>query len=188
MNALFRSLVPEPYGALLRLALYAALVASLFLFGYFKGEANVQGKWDTQVAAQKLAVARIETRSAEATVQTVTVYVDRQKKETAAQATIQHEVDQYVPLPPPPPAGASDQPGGVNIGFVRVWNAANAGVPLSGAPGPADAEPSGVVDHDIAAQHAAEAALCRATENQLAGLQQWIRSQQAVMAGKTPSS
>ncbi|MBB5192082.1 hypothetical protein HNQ50_002819 [Silvimonas terrae] len=69
----------------------------------------------------------------------------------------------------------------VNVGFVRVWNRANRGE-LSGSAGPADAAASAIVLSDIATQHSVEASQCRETEQQLTGLQDWIRKQQAVHA------
>jgi hypothetical protein len=70
----------------------------------------------------------------------------------------------------------------INAGFVRLWNAANAGATISPDSGGADAAPSGVSLSEAAAQHVREATYTRGLEEQLIGLQDAVRGVRAVAA------
>ena len=68
----------------------------------------------------------------------------------------------------------------INNGFVSVWNAANAGVPLSRAAGVTDGEASGVALSDVATQHTVESQYTLELEERLIALQDWASGVSAV--------
>jgi len=161
MGLLFAA-VPGGYKWLAALALVAALLA----FGWIKGAAHVQGRWDAEAAAQTLRAARIETRQAEATVKVVTEYVDRVRVVREKAQTIIKEIPVYV-------TQEADSACVVPHGFVVVHDAAASNT-LPPPPGPADAAPAAVALSAVAATVADNYGLCHENATQLVALQEWI--------------
>lgn len=157
------SLIPAPY----RLLAWAALSLAMISFGWVKGAAHVQGKWDSAIAKQSLHVANIRQRQAEATVQVVTKYVDRIKIVRETGATIIKEVPVYV-------SAEADTACVLPRGFVRLHDAAAAGR-LADLPGAADATPSGITLSTVAGTVADNYERCHENAEQLTALQAWIR-------------
>jgi len=157
------AIVPWYYRAVAVALLAGALVG----FGWVKGAAHVQGRWDAEAAAQALQASRIQTSQAETTVQVVTEYVDRVKVVHEKAKTIIKEVPVYVPV-------EADAGCTVNHGFVVVHDAA-AGGTVPGPPGPADAAPSGVALSAVAVTVADNYGICHENSTQLEALQEWIR-------------
>lgn len=158
--------------------IYAGLAALVLLglggwWTYSAGQASTQAKWD----AEKLRISQHKTEVVQQQVKVetkvVTEYVDRVKVVYKQAAAIIKEVPVYV-------TKIDDSRCTINGGFVSVWNAANAGVPLSGTPSSADAAPSGIVLSDVAAQHVDESTYTRGLEAQLTALQDWATGVAAV--------
>ena len=132
------SLIPAPYQAVARIALYALLVASLVAFGWFKGCEHVQAKWDAANERQAAAVVKVITKQGSATVQTITKYVDRVRVVYQQAEAIIKEVPIYV-------SKESDDRCVVPVGLIRLRNDAAAGRVAESASGTTDARagPSG---------------------------------------------
>lgn len=165
-------LVPAPYSWLIRAGAVLAVALALSATGWVNGAAHVQSLWDAERARLATARDRIAVRQAEATTRVITRYVDRVQTVREAAQTITKEIPVYV-------TKDDDARCAVPAGFVRLWNAANRGSDPGTAGGP-DASAGAVVLSDVAAQHAGEAEQCRATEEQLIGLQDWVRSQRSL--------
>lgn len=99
----------------------------------------------------------------------ITKYVDRVQVVEKAGQTIIKEVPVYVPE-------AADRACVVPAGFVRVHDSSAAGVPLSGDPGAADEAAPGVALSTVATTVSENYTACRANAEQLAALQQLLRS------------
>jgi hypothetical protein len=152
---------------LLGLAIIAALVGFGALAGWHYGVSQVQAAWDKAKQRQERVVITTQLRDAVASVEVVTKYVDKIKVVREQGQTIIKQVPIYV-------TQQDDDRGVINVGFVRLWNAANTGNPPSAA-GAADAQASSVRLSDVAIQHGLEASQCRAVEEQLIGLQEWVK-------------
>jgi len=137
------------------------------------GAALTQGKWDAEklTAAQHTTGVVVEQKAVESRV--VTQYVDRVRTIYKQGATITKEVPVYV-------TKEDDARCSINHGFVSVWNAANAGVPLSRAAGITDGEASGVALSDVATQHTVESQYTLELEERLIALQDWAAGVAAV--------
>lgn len=162
----------KPYLALIRIAAVAALAVLVWMHGERTGSNRTQLKWDAAIADQAKRSAKIQLKQSGATVRVVTQYVDRVRTVRVAGETVIRKVPIYV-------TREADRRCPVPAGFVRMWNAANSGID-PGAPGDSDAATSPVVLSDVATQHAREAEQCRETEEQLIGLQYWIKVQYKV--------
>ena len=147
-----------------RLAAVAALALALIGYGYTKGAASVQEKWDLAVAKETAAAVRVVVKQGQITERIVTQYVDRVRVIREAGETIIKEVPIYVP------ADSPDLPGGFRV----LHDHAAAGTlpdPASGsdaAPVPAQTAATTVIQNYTA---------CRETGERLSKLQQWIREQ-----------
>ncbi len=157
------SVVAWPY----RLLALAALCIALFGFGWLKGASHVQAQWDAATAAQQLAMAEVQTRQAEATVQVVTQYVDRIQIVREKGDTLIQEVPVYVPV-------EADAACTVHRGFVSLHDAAAAGE-LPTAPGDPDAPAEGLALSAVAATVVTNYQTCHENAEQLKALQDWIR-------------
>lgn len=155
-------LIPLPY----RLLALALLAAALLGFGWVKGAAHVQARWDAATAEQSSVVARIQQRQAEATVKVVTQYVDRVRTVREAGETIIKEVPIYV-------TAQSDAACTLDHGFVRLHDAAAQGA-IPDPAGPADASPAGIALSTAAATVASNYTRCRENAEQLTALQGWV--------------
>lgn len=156
------------FGSLwLKLALAGGLLAALaggawYLHHHWWAEGYAQAE-----AQDAAAVARAESAAQQITTRVVTQYVTRTKVIAGQTRTIVRKVPVYV-------TQADDARCRINVGFVSLWNGANRGL-LPGTSGSADEARSAVVLSDVAAEHAREAGICRATEAQLSALQDWVR-------------
>ena len=92
-----------------RLAALVAFALALVGYGYAKGAASVQDKWDLAVAAENSAAVRVVVKQGQITERIVTQYVDRVKVIREAGETIIKEVPVYVP------ADSPDLPGGFRL-------------------------------------------------------------------------
>lgn len=124
------------------------------------------------LAEQSQAADTIEDKQEEVTVQVVTKYVDRVRIVREKGDVIIREVPVYV-------TAEDDDACIINSGFVRLWNDANTGQVSESSAG-ADAAPSGVSLSEVGTQKATEAKLCNLNTEQLKGLQEWVRGQQAL--------
>lgn len=161
------SLLPLLY----RGALYGLLAVAIAGFGWVKGAAHVQIRWDLETADRNRIQAEHQVRVANRITTTVTRYIDRVRIIREAGETIIREVPVYV-------TEEADRRCLVPDGFVRLWNGANRGElpnPVPAPAGAADEAASAVVLSDIAAQHGREARQCRETEEQLINLQDALR-------------
>jgi hypothetical protein len=157
------SVVAWPY----RLLALAALGIALFGFGWLKGASHVQAQWDAATAAQQQALAQVQTRQAEATVQVVTQYVDRIQIVREKGDTLIQEIPVYVPV-------QADAACTVHHGFVSLHDAAAAGE-LPEPARDADAPAEGLALSAVAATVVSNYQTCHENAEQLKALQDWIR-------------
>jgi hypothetical protein len=113
-----------------------------------------------------------QLRNAKASEHIVTHYVDRVHTIYQHGDTITKEVPVYVTT-------HDDAACTIPVGFVRVYNAAAQGQPLPGRAGPPDARPSGLALSTVAGTSVDNLTTCHAIAEQLHGLQQWVRANQA---------
>jgi len=144
--------------------------ASTYGYGYMKGSATANARIAEFEAefAQRQATLAID--SGEATVNTITEYVDRVR-------IIKEKEIQYVEI-------ATNSVPAQHIlsnGFVQLHDAAATNGDANPA-GASDATPSGVADNQALATVVNNYGLCHATEVQLTSLQSWIVEQQALVA------
>lgn len=161
MNLL--AIAPLPH----RLLALALLAGALVGFGWVKGASHVQAEWDAANTKQTLRVAVVKRRQAEATVQVITKYVDRVKIVRETSATIAKEVPIYV-------SPEADAVCVLSRGFVRLHDAAAAGVVPGAAAGP-DASFSGIALSTVAGTVAGNYERCHENAEQLIALQEWVR-------------
>lgn len=157
------SLIPWPY----RLLALAALGIALVSFGWLNGASHVQAQWDAATAAQQLAMAEVQIRQAEATVQVVTKYVDRIQVVREKGDTLIQEIPVYVPV-------QADAACTVHRGFVSLHNAAAAGE-LPESARDADAPAEGLALSAVATTVVSNYQTCHENAEQLKALQDWIR-------------
>jgi co-chaperonin GroES (HSP10) len=152
---------------LLRTVLLAAIVvASCVAGGFVLGAAHVTKQWAADKAKQAIAVAKVETKQADATVKVVTQYVDRVQVVREKGKTITQQVTKYVPL------SAPDLP----YGFRLLHDAAATGVPLPDAA--VDLDGPAVSAQDVAATVSDNYAVCHAELEKLNSLQDWVSAQE----------
>ena len=149
--------------------LFCLFCAGLIAFGFVKGQANTQIKWDKSVIQQKELASQIKQDQADATVQVITQYVDRIQVVKQHKNTLINEVTRYVQADTP------DLP----TGFRLLHDAAATGRNV-GSTGSADAQP--VSAQDIASTVVENYGICRETTEQLSALQFWIVMQSNVIA------
>lgn len=157
------ALIPAPY----RWIAIAILVAAACAIAWLKGAAHVHDQWDLANARQAAAVAARKAARAEATVQIVTRYVDRvqivRDTTTATLAEVPRHVTQD-----------DDARCTVNVGFIRVHDAAAAGRVPDPA-GETDAAPAGIALSAAAGRVAENYGACLENAEQLIALQDWVR-------------
>lgn len=157
------TLIPAPY----RWLAIALLAAALVALGWIKGAGHVQDQWDLAVVKQSLTTEIIKTKQAEATINTVTQYVDRIKIVRTAGETIIKEIPRYVP------SDTCTLP----AGFRLLHDAAATGHDPDAA-GIADAQP--VDAQDLALTLSDNYTACRITAEQLIALQGWVLKQSQI--------
>ncbi|WNL46553.1 hypothetical protein RKE25_02640 [Dyella sp. BiH032] len=149
---------------LLGLALVGALVA-YYLITTHRIHAAEQA---ASVAQAKVSALDGELAAAKRTEKIVTVYVDRVQVVRERGATIVQRIPVYVT----PQADAACT---LPRGFVRVHDAAAESAEVPGAPGPTDAQPSGIALSAAAGVIVGNYTTCHATAEQLTALQAWVR-------------
>lgn len=160
--------------ALLRQVLFGVgLLGALWLYHHV-----TQARIDAAEARAAAAAARSDAFAADlAAARTdariVTRYVDRVQVVRERGRTIVREVPAHVPA-------AADAACPVPRGFVRVHDAAAAGVDLPAAAGTADAASAGIALSAVAVTVADNYTACHATAEQLTALQAWVRVHAAV--------
>lgn len=150
-----------------RLLALAALGIALFGFGWIKGASHVQTQWDAATAAQQQALAQVQTRQTQATVQVVTQYVDRIQVVREKADTLIQEIPVYVPV-------QADAACTVHRGFVSLHDAAAAGDLPEPTRDP-DAPAEGLALSAVAATVVTNYQTCIENAEQLKALQDWIR-------------
>jgi len=153
---------------------------------YQKGLKDKQSEWTAASLREANRQLGIEAKQAEATTTVVTKYVDRVKIVRVKADTIVKEVPLYV-------TQADDEHCLVPDSFGMLWNKANgsAEIPVPESAGDADApsnrpglvqaeapRASDITLSDVARQHIAESEYTLTLEQQVIGLQEWIRSMQ----------
>lgn len=157
------NLISWPY----RLLAMVALCIALFGFGWFKGASHIQAQWDVATGAQQQALAQVQTRQAQSSVQVVTQYVDRIQVVREKGDTLIQEIPVYVPV-------QADAACTVHRGFVRLHDAAVAGELPEPARDP-DAPTEGLALSAVAATVVTNYQTCHENAEQLKALQDWIR-------------
>lgn len=147
----------------------------LLVIGGLVGAGLVWKEWAGEKRSAQTVAKVVATGQEVVLRQVVTNYVDRVRTIKVQGETQIREVPIYV-------TAQDDAACSINTGFVRVWNAANAGATISPDPSGADAAPSGVSLSDTASQHAREAAYTRQLEEQLIALQDAVNGVLAVAA------
>jgi hypothetical protein len=155
----------------LTLTLAALLVVACGVAWWFHHE---QADTSAQlVTAQAAAIASdFEASAARADVTRVTVYVDRVRVIHDATMTLQQEIPRYV-------TPDTDRAYPLPVGFVRVHDAAAAGVPLLPSAGDSDAAASGVAASTALGVIAGNYGACHEAAAQLTALQDWVKAHQS---------
>ena len=143
------------------------------VFGLLVGAGFVKHQWNVDVQNKKQVGAAVKGGQDVVFRQFVTQYVNNAKAIKSQGEAQKKEVPVYVPI-------QADAACSINSGFVRLWNSANSGVPISPDPGGADAAASGVELSEVVTQHIAEATYTRGVEDQLIKLQDALSAAQAI--------
>lgn len=150
-------------------------VFGVFFYGHTRYDAGYHAATISWKKDEDKKIARLEKRQAIVTTRVVKEYVPQIKEVYIQGATIIKRVPVYV-------TKKDNKHCAINVGFVQLWNAANKGMSISNSPSAGDEKTSPVILSDVAAEHAREATICRATEKQLAFLQDWVRQEEATFA------
>jgi len=156
-----------------RLLLVLALGAVVYVLGLLQGERCAGQQHLDYVAAQAERTVAIGKAQTKVVVQTEIKYRDRIQKIYLKGEVIEKQVPVFV-------TPADDAVYGVNVGFVRAYNAAWAG----DDPGPAsdvDRESAGIPLSEVAETDVFNATVCRAWREQALGLRQFYRQQQELL-------
>lgn len=136
-----------------------------------KDRAIIEARLEVETAGKKLAeqAGKVEVQYVER------VHVVREKGDAIIQRVpvyVTAEADRNCPVPE---------------SFRLLWNAANRGdeAAIAGAPEGTDATPSGIVLSGIASQHTRESTYCRAIEQQVIGLQDYVEAVHNAYKGQT---
>ncbi len=150
------------------------LYAFFFVFTFlWYGHIRYQDGYKAAYAESAQKNARVHTQRAVVTTKIVTKYVPEIRTVYVQGATIIKRIPIYV-------TKKDNSACRTNVGFVRLWNAANTGLQLPATASSLDEETSPIILSEIAAEHTREATICRANEKQLEGLQAWVAAQYKV--------
>lgn len=130
-----------------------------------------------EMAETTVASLRSQLDSTEASVVTVTRYVDRIQTVQVKGDTLIKEIPRYVPA-------HADAACTVPVGFVRLHDAAAAGTVLNAGPGDSDAGPSGLALSTITGAIADNYTTCHRNGEQLSALQATLRAQGVTIIGE----
>lgn len=167
------------YKGIYAVAVAVFVVYSAGLVGVVSYKAYRRGVADTRSEYDRRALAASEAARVKEGLQSgITYYTGMHFEEIKAglQVTynnIRVEIPQYV-------TPKDDAACPINVGFVRVYNAAASGSPISEIPGPPgkrDGEASGVVLSTVSTADTLNFEVCRATREQLIAAQDWIEKQ-----------
>lgn len=159
-----------------------ALAAVLTLLAAAGGGAWLTGRYRAAQqratdAEAEVASLRMQLDNTEASVVTVTHYVDRVQTIQVKGDTIIKEIPRYVPA-------QADAACTVPVGFVRLHDAAATGALLDPGAGDADASPSGLALSAIAGTVAGNYTASRANAEQLSALQLLLRDEGVTIVGE----
>lgn len=154
-----------------RLLAGALAVAVVFGLGVMQGERVAGQQHVAYVAAQAAQSVKIAQAQAKVVVQTEIKYRDRIQKVYVKGNEIEKQVPVYV-------TAADNLRYGVNVGFVRSYNAAWSG-DVAGPAAESDREPAGIPLADIAETDAANATSCRAWREQAIGMREFYEQMKA---------
>jgi hypothetical protein len=145
----------------------AALVTYLGFRVYDAGQEDIQKKWDASVARGIIEVQKLKEKQVVVTTRVETKYIDRIKTIREKGDVIVQKVPVYIPADTP------DFPGGfrVLLDGAATGIVPDAGSELDAAPVPAQTLAASVADNY---------GTCLANAEQLTGLQEWVREQQAL--------
>ncbi|MDQ1817298.1 hypothetical protein RBA41_28730 [Massilia sp. CCM 9210] len=166
-------LSPVPLWA--RCALLVAACWCLFLLGQLHGERKAGEAHLAYVGQQAAQVVKVAKAQVQVLVKTETKYRDRIQRIYVKGDEIERQVPVYV-------SAVDSRAYGVNVGFVRSYNAAWSNEP-AGPAGDADRGPAGVPLTDIAQADAHNASSCFAWREQALGLREAYINLQAVTNG-----
>lgn len=158
------------WGILLRYWWVLAIVALVTYAGfrvYDAGQEDIQKKWDASVARGIIEVQKMKEKQVVVTTRVETKYIDRIKTIREKGDVIVQKVPVYIPADTP------DFPGGfrVLLDGAATGIVPDAGSELDAAPVPAQTLAASVADNY---------GTCLANAEQLIGLQEWVREQQAL--------
>lgn len=123
-------------------------------------------------AEQRADTAEWQASAARTDVKRITTYVDRIRVIHDTTTAIQQDIPRYV-------TPDDDRLYPLPVGFVRVHDAAAAGVPLLAGPGDTDAARSPVAASVALDVIVGNYGTCRETAAQLTALQDWVQSREA---------
>lgn len=150
---------------------FLAIAGLIFALGWSQG-ANSERARQKEVEHERLRLAFDQGKAlGSVRDRVVTEYVDRVKVVERVGQAIVKEIPVYV-------SAEADRACSVPAGFVRVHDAAAAGVPPPGPAGAADAAPAGIALSAVAGTVADNYTSCRATREQLISLQQYMQGYQ----------
>ncbi len=156
---------------LLRWIVVLGVAASLFGYGYIKGNAHGTAKLDRYKGEQAIATTKLIAAREKIVTQVQTKYVDRIQKIVTKGDEIVKEVQVYVQK-------VDDAGCVVPVGFVREFNAAWSGTP-AGSPQETDRRPSGYPLSAVASTDASNAETCLIWKEQRDGVIEFYRKLQA---------
>jgi len=155
------SLIPLPY----RILAYVLIALALIAFGWVKGNDHGSQKLFDYQAKEAAEVVRIVTARGQVTEKVVTKYIKVAGETKVITQTIEKEVSGYA---------------NTGLALDSDWRRLHDAAALNRVP----AAPSGTDAATTAAQSlatvSANYSTCHATEDQLIGLQEWVRAQAAV--------
>lgn len=141
--------------------LFSLLAAALVGFGFVKGQANIQAKWDKENARIAIKAEQARADKAEATTEIITRYVYRTRDQAITDQSIIQEIPNHV---------QADTPA-LPAGFRMLHDAAATGTAITS---PSTADAATVPAQDLAITIAENYAACRTHADQLSALQLWV--------------
>ena len=157
-----------PVAKILGLILF---VVAVFGYGYFKGSASVQQRWDAAIATQAVAASQTVIKQAKQTATIVTKYIQVKGEREVVTQTIEKEVVRYVDTPHPACV--------VPVEFERLWDTAahhDLPAPAGATDGLAQNADSGLTLATVLSAGTDYAAAYYALRDQHAALAEWVQT------------